>query len=65
MATGALGLECRQCGSSRRPLFFGVMLAPASHDGLRNGPGLRAAEQRQMLPDHEGGRTGPVQCVEF
>ncbi|MFF8430979.1 hypothetical protein ACF07Y_38775 [Streptomyces sp. NPDC016566] len=55
MAARALGLECRQWGSSTRPLFFGVTLTPASLDGLRDATGLRVAELRQMQLDRYAG----------
>ncbi|MER6471568.1 hypothetical protein [Streptomyces collinus] len=55
VAARALGLECRQWGSSTRPLFFGVTLTPASLAGLRNATGSRTAELRQMQVDRYTG----------
>ncbi|MGW1917137.1 TniQ family protein [Streptomyces sp. NPDC002076] len=64
-AARALGLECRQWGSSTRPLFFGVTLTPASLDGLRDATGLRAAELQRMQLDRYAGTVLNLAGVEL
>lgn len=48
IAARALGLEFSSAGKMRRPLFFGVTLAPASLAGLQLTTGLTTKTLRQM-----------------